>query len=255
MKRLNTKLKLLSMALVGLGGLGLAGGAFAACPSGPTTADGGAWAASSHTSGSLTIVGSNAGYDGTNCRLDAAIVGDIGGATAFVADTSPSNEGTYRAQFLVNLDNLAPMSSAGTISLFQARNSAYVNGIQNIVTVLAQGTGSGLTLYFITPCASGFNHACVGSFNITAPGTQRIEISWKMGSGDGYLKAWINNGNEGSPDVTIANIDNSAWTGVDAAVLGLSNPSPLYRSINLNQSVGFDQFDSRRNTFIGVPAP
>ena len=37
---MNTKMKLLSLALVGL--CGFAGSAMAACPAGPTTADGGA---------------------------------------------------------------------------------------------------------------------------------------------------------------------------------------------------------------------
>ena len=58
----------------------------------------------------------------------------------------------------------------------------------------------------------------------------------------------INNNVEASPDFTTA----ITGTGtVDTAFLGLATATPDYLTAFTGTTVGFDQFDSRRSTFIG----
>ena len=66
---MNTKMKLLSLAVVGL--CGFAGSALAACPAGPTTAEGGAWGSKSVLGGAIAI--STPGYESSECKMDASI--------------------------------------------------------------------------------------------------------------------------------------------------------------------------------------
>ena len=46
-------------------------------------------------------------------------------------------------------------------------------------------------------------------------------------------------------------IDNSAWSGAKTAYLGMSVGSPQYRANHAGVVLTFDEFDSRRQTFIG----
>ena len=78
--------------------LGLAAGSVMACPSGPTTAGGGAWSSSSSLQGTLAIV--TPGLNSTGCKLSAALnPGASTIASAYVVDNTPANETRYRARF------------------------------------------------------------------------------------------------------------------------------------------------------------
>jgi hypothetical protein len=61
---------------------------------------------------------------------------------------------------------------------------------------------------------------------------------------------WVNNNVEGSPNFTTSTFDNGALV-VDTAFLGMAGPTPGYVTSSNGIAVGFDQFDSRRQTFIG----
>ena len=57
---------------------------------------------------------------------------------------------------------------------------------------------------------------------------------------------------EGNPTGSITLTGgNAGWVGVDTAFLGLSSPSLTYRANNTGANAWFDEFDSRRQTFIG----
>ena len=105
MNRINTKMKLLALGLLGLGGFAVAGSAAAACP---TTPD--AWTSNTATQGTLSVVAG--GYDGSSCKLSASLnQNSLLFAKAFVTDTSPSDEPHYRAQFLVDTTEMSAMNS------------------------------------------------------------------------------------------------------------------------------------------------
>lgn len=246
---MKTKMKLLSLALLGLGGLAFASVSAAACPAGPTAADGGAWSGMSNASGSLEI--NSPGLDSSDCRLDAKLTGNFGFASAFVSDNSPDNEARYRAQFLVNVDSLSGLSIAQIVRIFGADTSQPAHSLSFPVTLNLNGNvmGTQKVLNVITACESGVNAECTATLPLTASGVQTIEIDWVQGA-SGSLKVWLNNNNEASPDVSLS-VDNSAWGGIDNAHLGLYGATADFRSNQLNNVVSFDTFDSRRTSFIG----
>lgn len=248
MQRISTKMKLLSLAILGLGGIALAGSAAAqSCPSTPD-----AWSTSSSLGGSLAI--SSGGLDTSACKLDAKITMNVGAANAFVQDNSPSAEPSYRAQFLVNLDALGSVNSIQSFKLFGATTSSPNAGLADLVqlTVFGNFGGSSTFLGVLTPCAGQPGSTCSTSTPLAA-GVNRVEVQWvkgTAGSANGHLRVWVNNNTEGSPTLDVS-ADNGAWGGVDYAALGIIAPSPGFRTNHLNQIVSVDSFDSRRQTFIG----
>lgn len=234
-------------AMLGLGALaafGFASSAFAQCPSSPVPP----WTAQSAVGGTVAIAAG--GYDSTSCRLDAQLTLNTGLASAFVRDDTPDDEARYRAQFLINPDALTGLNTAQAVRVFAATTSAPAMGVPDVVqlTIYGNFAGTQKVLGISTACAANASGRCVSTVNLAA-GVNRVEIDWTKGA-SGSLKVWVNNTNEGSPNETI-NVDNSAWGGVDSATLGLAAPTAGFRTAQLNRAVGFDEFDSRRSTFIG----
>lgn len=239
---MNAKMKVLSLALVGL--CGFAGSAMAACPAGPTTANGGAWSALNQFQGVASIA--TPGYDGTECRLDSKInTGAPTAAFATVQDDSPANEARYRAQFLINLDGLTSPTANTAVNVFSANSSTNGPGIQLSVF----GTAGSWFLGYIVKNASSASGVTVGSVPLTA-GANRVEFDLQIGSA-GSVAFWVNNTNAATPTVPAVALNNQAVGGIDLANLGLAGPTKGFINTFGGKAVGFDQFDSRRQTFIG----
>ncbi|RIK35681.1 MAG: hypothetical protein DCC58_20220, partial [Chloroflexi bacterium] len=244
----------LSLALVGM--FGYVGSAMAACPTGPTTAEGGAWTAKSVSPGSSVAI-ATPGLDGSECKLDAAIAGSLTG-TATVSYTHAASEPSYRFQFLVNPDALGSFSLTDSVGVFRANASTPANGSSNALQVnLVAGSGGTRRVRFNAACnvpASSFRCTAATSTNLPA-GVARIEGKLTFGAGAaGKLDVWVNaaaGSTEPATTLSISNLDNAAWAGVGQATLGLANPSVPYKNAHANQVVGFDRFDSRRQTYIG----
>jgi hypothetical protein len=246
---MNNKMKKLSLAVVGFVGFAAAGAAMAQCPSSLTPP----WSAVVATGGSVSSAAP--GYASTACKLNAAITGNLGSASAFVRDDTPAAEGRYRAQFLINVDNLTGQNTAQLVRVFAATTEASNAGVSELVklTVYGNVTGTSKQLGVLTADSAG-----VGGFSATAvpltggtAGVHRVEIEWNKGA-TGGVKVWVNNTTEATPSATVT-ANNTAWTGgVDAAVVGLAQASPGFRTAQVNKVVYFDQFDSRRQTFIGA---
>lgn len=234
-------------AILGLGALaafGFASSAFAQCPASPVPP----WSSQSTLGGSVTIV--SGGFDGTACRMDSALTSNIGGASAFVRDNTPADEPRYRAQFIVDVDNLTGLNTIQTVKIFSASTENPADGIAEVVRLGLFGNISGTTksLSVLTYCQGQSGNLCSASAPLAA-GENRIEIDWVKGS-PGHLRVWVNNTNEASPTLDIP-ANNAASGGIDYAVLGLSAGSAAFRSSQLSRAVKFDEFDSRRQTFIG----
>lgn len=247
---MNAKMKLLSLAMVGL--CGYAGSALA-CPAGPDIANGGAWTAKSVIGGIANVVPGGLDTPASLCRLDSAITANLGSAGGFVRDDTPNNEQRYRAQFKINADALTSQNSTQPVRIFAATTATPANSVPEVVklTIFGNAAGTARVLGIATACASAATHICSTSFTLTPTGTNTVEIDWVKGAA-GYLKVWVNNGTEATPNINTA-VDNSAWGGVDSAALGLTAGSANFRTAQLNKAVGFDRFDSRRQTFIGSP--
>jgi hypothetical protein len=252
---MNTKMKVLSLALVGL--CGFAGSAMAACPAGPTTADGGAWTAKSVSAGSHLTIGTP-GLDGTECRLNSDIAGSLTG-TAVVSYTHAASEPSYRFQFLVDPSALSGSSLTENVTVFRANATNTANGSGNALQVYLIGASGGARrLRFIVACNnSATNYRCAAPITFDLPaGAARVEGKLTFGAGAaGQLDAWVNApaGTTEPPttSVTIANLDNTAWGGASQAILGLVSPNTPFKNSHAGQVVAFDRFDSRRQTYIG----
>lgn len=252
---MNTKMKVLSLALVGLAGF--AGSAMAACPAGPTTAEGGAWTSKFVSSGSAfnIVAGGLEPSSPSACKATSALAGSLA-AAATVTDDSPNNEGSYRFQFLVDPTLFGNFGLTDSVVLFRANSASAVHGSNNLLTVyLVAGSGGTYRVRFNAACnnaASGYRCAKSMTTNLPA-GTTRIEGKLTVAA-DGALSYWINapqGTTEPAATDSITGLANADWAGVKRAILGLSGPTTSFKNAHANQAAGFDAFDSRRQTYIG----
>lgn len=236
---MNAKMKVLTLALLGLAGY--AGSAVAGCPASPTPP----WTAAPVFQGAVAIA--SPGYATTACRLDSTIqAGASGAAFATVQDDSPATEPRYRASFIINADTLTNQGLLAGVQVFSATSSATGAGVW--LSIFGDGAGNRFLGYF----AKDANEASGVYANSTplAAGENHVEFDLQVGAA-GSITLWVNNNVEGTPTVAAHAVDNSALVGIDTAFVGLAAPTPQYVTAFAGTAVGFDQFDSRRATFIG----
>jgi hypothetical protein len=256
---MNAKMKVLSLALVGL--CGYAGSAMAVCPAGPTTAEGGAWTSKSelpsHAGSPLAIVAG--GLDTSACKLTAALQANATSAAASVRYNHAAPEPNYRFQFLVDTTNLTAFSASANVTLLNAPSSTVANGSNSLLkAILIPGTGAGTHRVRFIAAKGSLPFTAGSTIPVDlAPGVHRIEGKLTVGAGAaGTLTYWID-APVGTTEpaacgtCSVASLDNAGWGGVNAVVMGLSSPALAFASAHGGQVVGFDTFDSRRNTYIG----
>lgn len=285
------KMKALALATLGLGGLVMAGSVFAACPDPTANTNqgyatpNGPWSAEVVTNS--TIASGSPGLASTNCKMVVGFTPSsgtvLGNSTAFVQDQSPNNEQRYRARFYVDFSGLASAFSTAaatgeTVLLMSANaNLGPSSRSPAVVRVYLVG-GSPMAVRFVV-ADSG---APTGQFkNVSAAipsaaGVNRIEFDYntypgatqqstcETSSTNGSFCAWVTDGatasTESAANVKYNLLANSfdvngvnGWTGVKFANLGIFGPNnTLQGDATTNSSTfAFDEFDSRRQTFIG----
>lgn len=206
------------------------------------------WSATTALGGTLTVA--DGGLGGTACRLDVRLTSAIGASNALVRDNSPSDEPRYRGSFILNADGLTGQNLGQAVRVFSATTAAPANGVADLVrfNIFGNISGTSRTLAVVTADADGPGFVSSASVPLAA-GENRIEFDWQKGN-PGTLRVWVNSNDEGTPTATIT-VNSAAWGGVDSAFLGLANSAPGFRSAQLNRDVQFDEFDSRRQSFIG----
>jgi len=249
---MNAKMKTLSMAVVGLVGFAAAGAAMAQCPASLSPP----WSLVSTLQGTASSV--TGGYDTTTCRLQTALnQNGSTGAKAFVLDQTPANETRYRAQFVVDVSGLSlTQANRNVIGFSVLGATAPAGGTSRMVFATLTGNGSASILRLSAGDTSqGSQYQQIDVPLPNQAGANRVEIDLTVGS-PGSLRYWVSNVSastvDGTPTGTLSGLANAGWTGVDQATLGLVNANTFYRQNFTNTSfVYFDQFDSRRQTFIG----
>lgn len=245
----NVTIKALSAAVLGLAGMAFAGSSFAACALSDPAKPIGAWDAKSVLGGAITLT--DPGLAASGCKMSASITSAAFGS-AFVRDNTPASETRYRAKFLVDADALTGLNSVQTVRLLSVNTDTPYLGISEAVrlSVLGNLAGTAKSLGVAAACEGQPSNLCSGTVALGATGTQVIQIDWVKGA-SGSVKVWVNNTNEATPNLTLSGNTNG-WV-VDYTTMGLSNPSPGFRNATtgqLNRIVQFDEFDSRRTTFI-----
>ena len=250
---MNSKMKTLSLAVLGLVGFGATGVAMAQCPASVSPP----WTQQLLLQG---VVGSvTGGYDATACRLRAALnQNGSPAAKAGVLDQTPANETRYRAQFIVDASGITLTAANRAATVFNVIGGASApGGTGNIVQTFLRGNGTGAALRFLVGDTA--QPSLYRIVDVTLPnqaGANRVEIDLTVAAGTGSFRYWVTNASastaDGSPTGSVTGLANSVWTGVDQVVLGLAGASTFWRQNFTNTNfVYFDQFDSRRQTFIG----
>jgi hypothetical protein len=275
------KMKALAVAVVGLAGLGMMGSAFGqSCPD-PTAnsnqgyaTPNGPWSA--ETVSSATIVAVTPGLDGTNCAMGVALTASPSTiAKSLVTDNSPQNEPRYRVRFYVDLTHVATsgLAAGNAIRLLNANSTSGPAGISTAeVTLILVGPASGPSFRFQV-ADSGLSPSFFKTINVIAPtpaGVNRIEFDYNTGTGSacapsntaGSFCTWVTDGgaatgSDSAPSTTYNLVANSfgttgnTWSGVKATNFGIFGSNSGYRTNAATTAITLDEFDSRRQTFIG----
>lgn len=251
---MNTKMKVLSLAVVGL--FGFAGATMAACPAGPAIADGGAWTSKTVTLGTMSIV--TPGDAGTECRLATALNQNSALiAKSQVRDDTPNAEVRYRARFYIDTTEVTGLTALRSVQVYVLNGTVAPAGagqsllranlfklgsVANFRVILADASQSGNTRTIDIPLA-------------VESGKNRFEFDLGTGSAADF-RYWMSTDtgatSDASPTGSVTGINNQAWGGADSTLLGLAGASNGYRqAYGAANHIYFDQFDSRRQTFIG----
>ncbi len=253
---MNTKMKVLSLALIGA--FGYVGSAAAGtCPAGPTVPEGGAWSSKTTLSGGVLAI-TTPGLDASSCKLNSSLANSFA-SLAIVQDDTPTAEPRYRFQLLVDASATGNFSFTDAVQIFNASAAnafPATGGRREVVAVsLTPGAGGAKQLTVVVSCNNAATqYRCPLTTGDLLPGVNRFEGDLVVGAaGTGNFRYWLNAAagtTEPAPTGSIA-VDNQGWVGPDSAVLGLSSPSPTYKTTHAGQVVSFDTFDSRRSTYIG----
>jgi hypothetical protein len=261
-------MKALAVAVLGLAGTSLASAA--TCPSDPAQSGGGAWSSKSvGGGGALTI--SSPGLHSTSCALNVNVgSAPLANVRAFVSDTSPVNEQRYRARFYFDISALTGLTLANDQTEIFDAFSDTAPGTFNTdeIQVFLIGGASKQLRFFVADAgqASGFKTINSGALPTSASGHYYFEFDLTKGAGSssvvscaggaaGCFRYWI--AAEGGTAPADANptgtysASNAGWSGVTQANLGLFGTSAKFRTDNSSKPFQVDEFDSRRQTFIG----
>jgi len=257
------KMKALAVATLGLGGLVMAGSAFAACPTIPATSSspggGGAW--TSQTVTAMAFGNASSGLNSTSCALQISVNnGAASNAKGFVTDASPQNESHYRARFYVNTAGLTNATVANRqFRIFSALavDAPSDIGAEMVSVSFIGGTTPSFRFFVGDTSIPGYKIASAAAPN--TGGNYRIEFDLQQGN-PGTFRYWVSDASavttDGTPTGTVSVTnpqasDGSGWSGVKQANLGLFITSPNFRANVATQPLIVDEFDSRRQTFIG----
>jgi hypothetical protein len=254
-------MKTLSLAVLGLVGFGAMGSAMAACPASPVPP----WDSQAVTSATLALVGGSPGQglNGTSCKLSISNnAGALSNAKAFVSNTSgPSNEQRYRARFYVETTGLTGLTVANRqafIASAQATTAPAGKGLAMVNVLMTGGSIPGPSFAFLvadSTQASGFKTVAVPFPDNS--GEYRVEFDLQVGN-PGSFRCWVTTASAVTADNTPTpaacasiSVQNGGWGGVSRFNLGFANVSQQARSNLATQVLSLDEFDSRRQTFIG----
>ncbi len=254
------KMKALAVAVLGLAGIG---SAFAAtCPTDPAQSGGGAWTSKSvFGGGALSIV--SPGLDGTNCAMSSSFNAGAGGLASSVVQWSETgtSEPTYRFRFYIDptaVGTTNAFSGLQGVQLLTANSpSAFPatgGSVQVLRVSLVPGSGGTKQVTFIAACNNAASqYVCSSTPVVLSSGANVVEGQITIGA-SGTVNYWVNKtaGDSGSPSgsVTITG-GNAGWVGINSTLMGLAASTNSFRSNQATKAVLFDEFDSRRQTYIG----
>lgn len=266
------KMTALAIAVLGLAGMGSA--MAATCPTVAAGnisgggAGGGAWFGQQQGGGgTLSIV--NPGLNSTNCALNVAISSTpVSNLKGLVIDNSPQSEARYRARFYFDISNLSlPLSNSQTEIFDAFSNTAPGTFGTDEVQIYLVGGATPAVRFVVADSGKSNGVSTISSTLPSATGSFYVEFDLTKGAGSssavacnggdaGCFRYWIapQGGTapaDGTPTGTYS-ASNAGWSGIVQAQLGLYSSTAKFRQGNVSSnSLTVDEFDSRRQTFIG----
>ncbi|MCX7545266.1 hypothetical protein [Marinicella gelatinilytica] len=232
------------------------------CPATPA-----AWDISNAANGGSFAV-TSPGAAGTDCKLTVTH-GPNNNGIGTVRDDLASAETSYRARFYVDATNIMnnAMGPQHRTKAFVAGNfenqvgtNIDISARPSILQMFIVGLGNNEARLggFCRDLNSPGNRARFGDPNDVNPGTVTLQPGWnvveveiKMGAGTGECRIWVNNDVESSPNWEQTGIDNNLLVGVKRVNIGTVGATQAYANVLGNEELHFDEFESRRQTFIG----
>ncbi len=241
--------------------LGLSINSYAQCPDPSTT-----WDTTNQANGGTYTTPNTGGANGSTCML-SVVQGPNNNGIATVRDDMSPAETRYRARFYVDASELMSQSTGGA-----HRFKAFVagNGTNAVPVNIDDKARPAVLQMFIVGQAG--NAARLGGFcrdlnsdgnrarfgDGVNPGTVAlqtgfnvVEVEIVMGAGTGACRIWVNNNVEGSPNWEQTGIDNNLLVGVERTNIGSTGSTQAYADLAGAPVTNFDEFESRRQTFIG----
>lgn len=230
------------------------------CPSTPS-----AWDDVNESNGGSVAITSG-GAAGTNCKLTVT-QGPSNSGKATVRDDMATAESSYRARFYIDASDTLANITAGNerVKIFTATN--FDNFVDPQIDPRGRPALMQMFLVGINGGGARLGGFCrdFNSFGARArfgdgsnPGTVSLQSGWnvveveiKVGAGTGECRIWVNNNVEASPSWEQVNVDNNSMQGVKRANIGNIGSTVPYATNLGSQEMHFDEFESRRQTFIG----
>ena len=256
----------LSLAVLGLAGLGMGGTAFAQCADSNLSA----WSSTfTNNSTALHVVAGGLEAAPSACKMTATLGANVAvgqqNAAAIVIDTTPGvtagGEPRYRARFYFNVDSVTGANLVASVqsTLLNVVGNSASQGFGQILRIFHRGNSSNQHVIRLaaacgtnSPTADGLCRADIA--NVSA-GNHYIEVDIQTGA-TGSVTYWLDSNATNTAGTLIASnagttMNMTPWGGVVSASMGISNTSPNYR-LNFGTAIqNFDAFDSRRQTAIG----
>jgi len=268
-------MKALTLAVLGFAGVG---SAMAVCPTDPA-APTGPWTSKSVSAATLSIcpggascTGITTGMNGTGCALGVGTaIGASSLAKSFVTFVDSQHETRFRGRFYFDISKLVTQGFTSPLKQVTIYDSASTNspaGTPNTEVGVSLAGGSPPSLKINIANADVGSKFTTLSVPITGVNTgstnlKRFEFDVQQGASaganclsvtptGGCFRYWLTDDTttaaDNAPTGTQA-VTNTAWDGIIQTSLGILSANSSYRSTN-GALLVFDEFDSRRQTFI-----
>ena len=199
-----------------------------------------AWSATQTDGGDL-VVSAGAAMASTAFGVEATVDDRAG---LYVQDDAPMGESRYRARFYLDPSGYDPGEANGNLRtrVFLVFEEAPVKRIAQVVLRRLAGE------YAIAASVRRDDDTLADTaFSAISAGPHAIEIDWRRASGpgasDGTFELWI----DGTSVATLSGLDN------DGRAAHFARLGALSVKAGASGTLRFDQFESRRYTYIGMP--
>lgn len=240
-------MKKFTKTVLGLGLILVGSVAMAQCDN----TNGNAWGQYNNPDNKMNVTAS-AAMGGTSCGLELEVKNQNGGQASrhYVQDGSPTQETRYRAAFCVDPNSL-PMETSGPnrrIKIHQAQCGGGACDNSDIVQIKVESVSAGQYRLDMFVRENGAPYNKSRHFVNIPDAPTRIEYDLDLAAGT--FKLWVNATSESDPRaVELTGLDTSTkWPFITRARLGSMDKS---NNAGIGSTFYLDEFESRRQTFIG----